>query len=165
MLITATATKAKTMEAAVLERPGHIAIHAVPLPSPGDAEVRVRIQGCGVCASNLATWKGAPWFNYPMKPGAMGHEAYGWVDAVGLGAPESLIGQRVAMLSHAGYAEYDVAPVSQVLPLPESLSSLPFLGEPLGCALNIFNRSGIEAGDTVGIVGVGFLGALLTQLA
>ena len=41
----------------------------------------------------------------------------------------------------------------------------PFPGEPLGCAMNIFRRSGIEAGQTVAIVGIGFLGAILTRLA
>jgi threonine dehydrogenase-like Zn-dependent dehydrogenase len=45
------------------------------------------------------------------------------------------------------------------------LKGAPFPGEPLGCAFNIFRRSGIKAGDVVAIVGIGFLGALLTQLA
>jgi threonine dehydrogenase-like Zn-dependent dehydrogenase len=42
---------------------------------------------------------------------------------------------------------------------------MPFPAEPLGCAMNIFRRSGIKSGDTVAIVGIGFLGALLTRLA
>ena len=49
--------------------------------------------------------------------------------------------------------------------LPASLAGQPFPGEPLGCAMNIFRRSGIEAGQTVAIVGIGFLGAILTRLA
>src|SRR5205823_4014982 len=40
----------------------------------------------------------------------------------------------------------------------------PLPGEPLGCAMNIFRRSNINKEDTVAIVGIGFLGALLTQL-
>ena len=40
----------------------------------------------------------------------------------------------------------------------------PFPGEPLGCAMNIFRRSEIRAGQTVAIVGIGFLGAILTRL-
>jgi len=46
-----------------------------------------------------------------------------------------------------------------------ALDGLPFPGEPLGCAMNIFRRSGIRRGDTVAIIGIGFLGALLVQLA
>ena len=42
---------------------------------------------------------------------------------------------------------------------------MPFPGEPLGCAMNIFERSEIRAGQTVAILGIGFLGALLIQLA
>src|SRR5207302_8057691 len=59
----------------------------------------------------------------------------------------------------------DVADADAVVPLPTSLDGVAMPGEPLGCAVNIFRRSGIEAGQTVAIVGIGFLGALLTQLA
>jgi threonine dehydrogenase-like Zn-dependent dehydrogenase len=52
-----------------------------------------------------------------------------------------------------------------VVRLPAALSGKPFPGEPLGCAMNIFRRSGIAAGQTVAIVGIGFLGAILTRLA
>ncbi len=49
--------------------------------------------------------------------------------------------------------------------LPPELAGQPFPGEPLGCAMNIFRRSDIQPGQTVAIVGIGFLGALLTRLA
>jgi NADPH2:quinone reductase len=52
-----------------------------------------------------------------------------------------------------------------VVPLPSELDGHPFPGEPLGCAMNIFKRAEIRAGQTVAIIGIGFLGALLTQLA
>ncbi|MBW8910649.1 MAG: zinc-binding dehydrogenase, partial [Sphingomonas sp.] len=45
------------------------------------------------------------------------------------------------------------------------LRDLPFPGEPLGCAMNIFRRADIQAGQTVAIVGIGFLGAILTRLS
>jgi D-arabinose 1-dehydrogenase-like Zn-dependent alcohol dehydrogenase len=51
------------------------------------------------------------------------------------------------------------------VPLPEALAGQPFPGEPLGCAMNIFRRSEIAPGQTVAIVGIGFLGAILTRLA
>ena len=54
---------------------------------------------------------------------------------------------------------------SAVVTLPDSLKGQPFPGEPLGCAFNIFRRSDIRAGQTVAIIGIGFLGAVLTRLA
>ena len=45
------------------------------------------------------------------------------------------------------------------------LAGQPFPGEPLGCAMNIFRRARIEPGQTVAVIGVGFLGAVLTRLA
>ena len=50
-------------------------------------------------------------------------------------------------------------------PARRCLPGSRFPGEPLGCAMNIFRRSEIEAGQTVAIVGIGFLGAILTRLA
>lgn len=157
-----------TMRAAVLAAPLQIEIQNVPIPTPQTGEVRVKLEGCGVCASNLSPWEGQPWFTYPMEPGALGHEGWGVVDAIGppAEAPSPLrIGDRVAMLSGHAYAEYDVAPVRAVVRLPDAVKGQPFPGEPLGCAMNIFRRSGIQPGQTVAIVGIGFLGALLTRLA
>jgi threonine dehydrogenase-like Zn-dependent dehydrogenase len=71
----------------------------------------------------------------------------------------------VAALSYHAYAEFDIARADAVVPLPASLADAPFPGEPLGCAMNIFRRAEVTAGQTVAIVGIGFLGALLTQLA
>jgi threonine dehydrogenase-like Zn-dependent dehydrogenase len=74
-------------------------------------------------------------------------------------------GDRVAALFYKSYAEYDLADAGAVVKLPANLAGMPFPGEPLGCAMNIFRRSGIEAGQDVAIVGIGFLGAILTRLA
>jgi threonine dehydrogenase-like Zn-dependent dehydrogenase len=154
-----------TMRAAVLSGPGQARVEAVARPKPGPGQVRVRIEGCGVCASNLTPWAGPEWMKFPTDPGALGHEGWGTVDAVGDGVEGLEPGQRVAALSYHAYAEYDLADADAVVPLPEALAGQPFPGEPLGCAMNIFARSGIEAGQTVAIVGIGFLGAILTRLA
>jgi threonine dehydrogenase-like Zn-dependent dehydrogenase len=69
------------------------------------------------------------------------------------------------MLSYNGFAECDVAKVQATVKLPQVLADQPFPAEPLACAFNVFARSGIKAGETVAIVGIGFLGALLTTLA
>jgi threonine dehydrogenase-like Zn-dependent dehydrogenase len=153
------------MRAARLVAPGRMEICQAPRPTPQPNEILVRLEGCGVCASNLAPWEGKPWFQYPMAPGALGHEGWGRAEAVGEAVTGFAPGERVGILSQHAYAEFDVAPEDGVVRLPETLEWQPFPAEPLGCALNIFGRSQIEAGQTVAIVGIGFLGALLTQLA
>lgn len=153
------------MRAAVLTGPGRIEIDHVPMPEPGAGQVRVRLEGCGVCASNLTPWSGPEWMEFPTKPGDLGHEGWGVVDAVGEGVTGVGVGDRVAALSFKSYAEFDIAEADAVVKLPPTLSSAPFPGEPLGCAFNIFRRADIRAGQTVAIVGIGFLGALLTRLA
>ena len=153
------------MRAAVLRAPGTVQILDIPLPEPGPDHVRVRLRGCGVCASNLVPWSGPDWMEFPTEPGALGHEGWGVVDAVGAGVDGLAVGDAVAVLSYHAYAEYDVAKADAVVRLPHALMAEPFPGEPLGCAMNIFRRSGISAGQTVAIIGIGFLGAILTQLA
>ena len=154
----------RSMRAAVLTGPGQIRMADVPLRRPGQGEVRVRLEGCGVCASNLGPWQGGPGLTYPMAPGAPGHEAWGVVDALGPGVTGLEAGQRVALLSQNAYAQFDFAPAAAVVALPPELEGRPFPGEPLACAVNIFGRSGIEPGQHVLIIGIGFMGALLTSL-
>ncbi|HEV2149097.1 MAG TPA: zinc-binding dehydrogenase [Longimicrobiaceae bacterium] len=154
-----------TMRAAVVAAPGQVRMEEVEVPEPGPGQVRVRLEGCGVCASNLTPWAGPEWMQFPTQPGDLGHEGWGVVDAVGDGVDTVSVGQRVAALSYRSYAEYDLADADAVVPLPDSLAGQPFPGEPLGCAMNIFRRSEIRAGQTVAIVGIGFLGAILTRLA
>ena len=153
------------MRAAVVTGPGQLEIAEVDRPEPGVGEVRVRLQGCGVCASNLTPWDGAEWMQYPTPPGDLGHEGWGIVDAVGPGVSDPSPGDRVAALSFRSYADYDIARADQVVKLPPAWSGMPFPGEPLGCAINIFRRSDIRPGSTVAIIGIGFLGAVLTRLA
>jgi threonine dehydrogenase-like Zn-dependent dehydrogenase len=154
-----------TMRAARIAGPGEATLGRVPLPEPAPGQVRVRLEGSGVCASNLAPWAGASWMRYPLPPGAPGHEGWGRIDALGDGVAGLEIGQRVALLSERAYAEHDLTAADAVVPLPRELDGQPFPGEPLGCAFNIFRRSGVRPGATVAIVGVGFLGAVLTRLA
>jgi threonine dehydrogenase-like Zn-dependent dehydrogenase len=153
------------MRAAVLEAPGAIRIDEVARPAPGPGEVRVALEGCGVCASNLEPWGGNEWTQYPGDPGGLGHEGWGTVDALGEGVAGLSIGDRVAALSYKSFAESDIASADMVVKLPDALGDQPFPGEPLGCAFNIFRRSDIRAGQTVAIIGIGFLGAVLTMLA
>ena len=154
-----------SMHAAVFEGGGRVRVARAARPSPGTGQVRVRLHGCGVCASNLPVWSGRPWFQYPMTPGAPGHEGWGEIDEIGDDTGEWQRGDRVALLSGNAYAEYDVAEADALVRLPEGFDDVPLPGEPLACAMNIWRRSDISAEHTVAVVGVGFIGALLIQLA
>lgn len=153
------------MRAARLTGPGRVEIVELPRPEPGPGEVRVRLEGCGVCASNLVPWSGPEWMQFPTSPGALGHEGWGHVEAVGAGVASVREGDRVVTLSGASYAECDLAAEAQLVPVPPALSDQPLPGEPLGCAMNIWARTKAQAGQTVAVVGIGFLGALLVRLA
>lgn len=153
------------MRAATLAAPHEIRVDLAPVPEPGPCEVRIRLEGCGVCASNVEPWDGNPWTRYPGEPGGLGHEGWGIVDALGRNVSTLHRGQRVASLACRSYADYDIAPVTELAVLPSTLGEMPFPGEALACAINIFHRSDIRPGQTVAIIGVGFLGAVLTRLA
>lgn len=88
------------MRAAVVTAPGVVGVQQVPVRNPAANEVRVRVESCGVCASNVPPWEGRPWFTYPMEPGALGHEASGFVDAVGADVVRWKRGDRVAYLGN-----------------------------------------------------------------
>jgi threonine dehydrogenase-like Zn-dependent dehydrogenase len=153
------------VRAAVITGPGAAEIADVPTPDPGPGEVLVAIEGCGVCGSDLPVWEGRPWFAYPRAPGAPGHEGWGHVVARGAGVRSPAPGARVAAICFASDAEFDVAAADAVVTLPPELDGRPFPGEALGCAMNVARRSDLVAGQTVAVVGIGFLGALLVQLA
>lgn len=153
------------MQACVIAGPQQALLQDAPAPEPGPGQVLLRLEGSGVCASSLPVWEGRSWFQYPQPPGAPGHEGWGRIAAVGPGVERLAPGDRVAALSYRAHAEFDVAQAEAVVPLPAALDDKALPGEPLGCAVNIFRRSDIRAGHTVAIVGIGFLGCLLTQLA
>lgn len=125
-------------------------VRAVTRP-PGPGEVRVRVEGCGVCGSSLPVWEGRPWFEYPLAVGAPGHEVRGRLDD----------GTRVACLTQQGYAEEVVVDEATLVAIPEGG---PFPAEALACAVNVVSRARIGETDRVAIVGMGFLGSAVAQL-
>jgi len=155
----------RPMQAAVLVAPGQVAVQTAFRPEPGPGQVLLRLEGSGVCGSSMPVWGGRTWFDYPQAPGAPGHEGWGRIAALGHDVTGLTVGERVAALSYRAHAEYDVAQADHLVALPPALDGVPVPGEALACAVNIFSRSGIEPGHTVAIVGIGFLGALLTRLA
>lgn len=153
------------MHSAQIVSPGSVVLKNVLLPKIAATEILIKLDGCGVCGSNLALWEGRPWFSYPLETGAPGHEGWGRVCAIGEDVTKFKIGDRVSVLSFHAFAQYDKADENNAVLLPQTLNDIPFPGEALGCAMNVFKRSQIKSGENVAIVGIGFLGALLCQLA
>jgi D-arabinose 1-dehydrogenase-like Zn-dependent alcohol dehydrogenase len=184
-----------TMKVAQISKPGadfQIVEREIPEPSAG--HVRIKVQACGVCHSDVLTKEGAwPGIQYPRVPG---HEVAGVIDEVGEGVSEWKKGQRVGVGWHGGhdgtclscrrgdfrncanllipgisydggYQQYMVAPVEALAPIPESLSDVD--AAPLLCAgittYNALRHSGAMPGDLVAVQGIGGLGHLGIQFA
>ena len=164
------------------------------IPQPGPGQVRIKVQACGVCHSDVLTKEGAwPGIAYPRVPG---HEIAGLIDEVGAGVTQWKKGQRVGVGWHGGqdgtcpqcrrgdfgncsnlrvcgisydggYAEYMVAPVEALASMPESLDWAE--AAPLLCAgvttFNALRHSGAMPSDLVAVQGVGGLGHLGIQFA
>lgn len=148
------------MKQAILLRPQKSQIIQIEPPPVQPKEVLVRVVRCGVCASELH-----PWFGddkaYPRK---LGHEVAGVVESVGSETCIVKPGMRVTGLFHEGFAEYAVANEDCVVELPSSLSWDDALGEPLGCVISAARRTPVTPGDTVAVIGVGFMGLLMLQM-
>jgi threonine dehydrogenase-like Zn-dependent dehydrogenase len=155
----------RVVRSAVLTGPGSVELVEAAPATLTEGTVRVEVEGCGVCGSNLPVWEGRPWFDYPLPAGNPGHEAWGRVVELGRGAAGVAEGTRVALLAENAFTEQLVVPADRLVPLPPELDGQPFPGEALGCAFNAARRSDFSPGQTVAVVGVGFLGALLVALA
>lgn len=79
------------MKAIVMTAPQQLELREQPMPEPGPGQVRVRTAACGICATDLEMIGGDDRVTYPT---ILGHEWSGWIDAVGPGGDEGLIGQQ-----------------------------------------------------------------------
>ncbi len=75
---------ASLMRAATVIRPGTVEVGQTVKPTPGPGQLLIRLEGCGVCASNVPPWEGRQWFQYPLAPGQLGHEGWGRVEVAGV---------------------------------------------------------------------------------
>ncbi len=164
------------------------------IPRPRSGEIRIKVQACGVCHSDVFTKDGLfPGIQYPRVPG---HEVVGLVDAVGPDASPWTPGQRAGVGWHGGYcgrcqpcrrgdffacethqitgvtfdggyADYMIAPATAAALLPDKLA--PADAAPLMCAgittFNALRNSGARPGDVVAVLGIGGLGHLAVQFA
>src|SRR5579863_10013265 len=173
---------------------GNFEIVEREIPQPGPGQVRIKVQACGICHSDVLTKEGAwPGIQYPRVPG---HEVAGVIDELGAGVTAWKKGQRVGVGWHGGqdntclacrrgdfgncanfkvtgihydggYAEYMVAPIEALASMPESLDAAE--AGPLLCAgvttFNSLRRSGALPSDLVAVQGIGGLGHLGIQFA
>ena len=164
------------------------------IPDPKPRQVRIKVQACGICHSDMFTVTGAfPGIQYPRVPG---HEVVGIIDAVGADVPDWKMGMRVGVGWHGGhcghcdscrrgdfltckvgqipgisydggYAEYMIAPFEALASIPDDLKSED--AAPLLCAgittFNALRHSGVQSGDLVAVLGIGGLGHLGVQFA
>jgi D-arabinose 1-dehydrogenase-like Zn-dependent alcohol dehydrogenase len=190
-----TAVAAGTMKVAQVSNPGaDFQIVEREIPKPGAGQVRIKVQACGVCHSDVLTKEGLwPGIQYPRVPG---HEVVGIIDEVGDSVSEWTMRQRAGVGWHGGhdgtciacrrgdfgncrnmkiagisydggYQQYMVAPVEALVAIPESLNDTE--AAPLLCAgittFNALRHSGASPGDLVAVQGVGGLGHLGIQFA
>jgi threonine dehydrogenase-like Zn-dependent dehydrogenase len=181
------------MRAVVIERPNAVALREVETPTPGPGDVRVRSVQAGVCRTDLDIVAGTldpRWVHFPVIPG---HEWSGVVESVGDGVDDFEPGDRVVCEGNiaclrclqcragdthlcadydavgftrsGGYGEFVVVPARVVHPLPDHVSfDAAVLVEPGAVVLKAIERARIEPGETVGVIGVGALGAIAIRL-
>src|SRR5262252_2574845 len=187
--------KATQMKVAQVPKPGaEFQIVEREIPKPAAGQVRIKVQACGVCHSDVFVKEGLwPGIEYPRIPG---HEAAGIIDELGAEVIGWKKGQRVGIgwyggrdntclecrrgrflycrnskvagISYdGGYQEYMVAPVDALAAIPDTLSDAE--AGPLLCAgvttFNALRHSGALPGSLVAVQGIGGLGHLAVQFA
>lgn len=182
------------MRAARFYGPGQaLRLETAPVPRPAPGEALVRVRAAGVCHTELHLLDGT--LNLGVTPLTPGHEVVGeLVEA--RGATELIAGQRVLLYYYApcgvcrycragtenlcpdaarqlgftadgGYAEYLVAPLRSLMPLPETLSDHAAVGLACGGATALHAARAVaqvQAGEVVVVYGVGGVGFYLVQL-
>ncbi|MGP8956289.1 alcohol dehydrogenase [Enterobacter mori] len=184
-----------TYKAMQITSPGKLELVERAIPEPGEGEVLLRIEACGICGADAGAIEGLEQnTSYPRVPG---HEVVGRIVSLGAGVPSYLSpGQRVGVgrlgghcneceqcrrghfnlcsnqpvvgsSQDGGYAEMMVARATGLVIIPDALTSED--AAPLLCAgiatFNALIKSGARPGDTVAIQGIGGLGHLALQYA
>ena len=190
-----TKTAMQPMKVAEVPAPGaDFQIVEREIPNADAGHVRIKVQACGVCHSDVLTKDGSwPGIQYPRVPG---HEVVGVIDELGEGVSTWQKGQRVGVGWHGGhdgtcaqcrrgdfincvnmkipgisydggYQQFMLAPAEALVALPETLSDTE--AAPLLCAgvttFNALRHSGASPGDLVAVLGIGGLGHLGIQFA
>ena len=134
----------------------------LPDPVPGADQVLVEVLACGVCTSDLSAWRDHDPASPPLR---LGHEIAGRVVAVGNQATRWSEGDLVTGLGGEGFASLSVMDAAALLPVPAGIEPAHAFGEPIAVLEEALSRSPVVAGSRVAVVGLGFMGLGLLQLA
>ena len=147
-----------------------IELRDMEIPEPGPDEVLVALEVCGICAWDVLAFSGR-FEKYHPYPFCAGHEGVGRVIKVGPRVRTVAVGQRVAMHElpigtpgGALLARHALRSVREVAVIPEG--PLPvhlWIVEPVACVVNGLLYAGIQPGDTVAVLGAGYMGLLFVQ--
>jgi D-arabinose 1-dehydrogenase-like Zn-dependent alcohol dehydrogenase len=160
------------------------AVKEVPVPTPGPGEVRVKVRAAGVCLSDVHLIDGT--LRPLLLPGdevTLGHEVAGEVELLGDGIEDGpALGARVIVGAgkhigeavwtmgvdyDGGWAEYLVAPAQLLVPIPDDLpfEQAAIIPDAVSTPWGAIEWTGkVKAGESVGVWGVGGLGAHGVQL-
>lgn len=152
------------MKALRLAAPKQPEIVHIGQPVCTSGQALIKVLACGLCGSDLNAWRGVQGVAFPMAPGEPGREVWGEIAALGESHQHFAVGQKVTGLVKAGFAEYALAELHELAPLGRFHGNHVTLGEPLACAANVVRRARVRAGDSLAIVGFGYLAALIVQL-
>ena len=171
------------MKAVVITDDRALEVQELDEPEPGEGQVRVKVEACGICGSDLHMLPS------PAMPAGtvMGHEFAGEIDALGPGVEGFAEGDRVCVYpfkpidhhdlevamntglgmggGHGAYAEKVVASAEMLWRLPDGVElEQGALVEPLAVALHGVDIGGVEAGDACAVIGAGPIG-IMTAVA
>lgn len=185
---------AESMKAALLYGKDDLRIERIPVPQVGRGEVLVRVKAALTCGTDLKTFHRGSHVMIPSLPSPFGHEFAGVVEHVGEDVDGVAAGMPVVAANSApclrcdfckagkpnlcedlrflngAYAEFIKVPAAIVRcnlhRLPDGMSPVQAaLTEPLACVLHGLERSGIQMGQTVCILGLGPIGLMFVALA
>lgn len=147
------------MKAAVLKKAGYMQVEERPIPEIKENEMLIRMLVCGTCLSEYPDWK-----NGESAGKILGHEPVGIVEKTGSQITGFKPGDRVTGLFKNCFAEYAVSTEELALLVPEGLKDEEAIGEPWSCLVSGADRTDVKFGDTVAVVGCGYMGLGVMQL-
>jgi L-iditol 2-dehydrogenase len=146
------------MKAALLTEPYRIELVERTLPTLAPGQVRLRVDQCGICTSELDLWTGKALEKLPAE---IGHEVSGVVEEAGPDVASLRVGDRVAAwVEGGGFAEQAVVEERFCVPVAAGVAYAA-VAEPLACVVNAVELAAPALADDVVIIGAGYMGNLL----
>jgi L-iditol 2-dehydrogenase len=186
--------KDNAMLAAILYGKEHLQLERIPVPAIGPGDILVRVRAALTCGTDVKVFRRGYHARMIVPPAVFGHEFAGDVIAVGDSVTRFRPGQRVVaansapclqcfycsrgktnlcedlLFNNGAYAEFIRVPARIVERntyelAPHLKYQAGALAEPLACVVKGLEDTGLEAGDTVAVIGVGPIGSMFVRLA